>query len=335
MSPRLTAFGDEATWRHAQQQPPHGPRQPDRRQGRWLDLRFLAALGEPCYWVRDRQDRIQQDYAASRLEMQPRNIGSEFVGNRLRKLADASRRPHHRRSLRPARQTRPRRGRRRRGRQPHRDRPGRSRADRQRPGLVRTVGHLPASPRDARPSDQASPPRRSPPGTWAAGGKNSSTPRSGSLPGDPRGPGPSSPHPDCSPSQRRTGPHRPALPRDRRREAPSRCTPEAKSPPRSAGSPSAELDRRDPLPVQRFGSDNAPERRALTGQPITVREGTEASGPNHNPVAAFNQAPFIEAFTQSRWAVNRSSSPPSTRRPFIEAAAPGNVRLSRETSRRL
>ena len=29
------------------------------------------------------------DSAASRLEMQPRNIGSEFVGTRLRKLADA------------------------------------------------------------------------------------------------------------------------------------------------------------------------------------------------------------------------------------------------------
>jgi CRISPR-associated protein Csb3 len=39
--------------------------------------------------VRDRQDRIQQDNAASRLEMQPRNVGSEFIGNRLRKLAAA------------------------------------------------------------------------------------------------------------------------------------------------------------------------------------------------------------------------------------------------------
>ena len=50
----------------------------------------MAALGEPCYWVSDRLGAIQQDSAASRLEMQPRNIGSEFVGNRLRKLADAA-----------------------------------------------------------------------------------------------------------------------------------------------------------------------------------------------------------------------------------------------------
>jgi CRISPR-associated protein Csb3 len=88
MSPRLTTFGDEATWQQAQH---------DRHQvldeltaaGRWLDLRLLAALGEPCYWVCDRQGAITQDAAASRLEMQPRNIGSEFVGNRLRKLAAA------------------------------------------------------------------------------------------------------------------------------------------------------------------------------------------------------------------------------------------------------
>src|SRR5690242_8281514 len=33
--------------------------------------------------------KIQQDSAASRLKMQPRNIGSEFFGNRLCKLADA------------------------------------------------------------------------------------------------------------------------------------------------------------------------------------------------------------------------------------------------------
>jgi CRISPR-associated protein Csb3 len=87
MSPRLTSFGeDKDTWQRVQQ---------SRREvvdrlmstRRWLDLRFLAALGEPCYWVRDQQGGIQQDSGASRLEMQPRNIGSEFVGNRLRKVA--------------------------------------------------------------------------------------------------------------------------------------------------------------------------------------------------------------------------------------------------------
>ena len=88
MSPRLTTFGDETTWRRAQENR-HKVLDSLTDQGRWLDLRFLAALGEPCYWITDRQGAIQQDSAASRLEMQPRNIGSEFVGNRLRKIADA------------------------------------------------------------------------------------------------------------------------------------------------------------------------------------------------------------------------------------------------------
>ena len=88
MSPRLSTFGDEPTWRQAQGNR-HQVLDSLTDQGRWLDLRFVAALGEPCYWVTDRQGKIQQDSAASRLEMQPRNIGSEFVGNRLRKLADA------------------------------------------------------------------------------------------------------------------------------------------------------------------------------------------------------------------------------------------------------
>lgn len=88
MSPRLTAFGDEATWQQVQRQR-HRVLDELTAARRWLDLRFLAALGEPCYWVLNRQGIIQQDNAASRLEMQPRNIGSEFVGNRLRKLAAA------------------------------------------------------------------------------------------------------------------------------------------------------------------------------------------------------------------------------------------------------
>jgi CRISPR-associated protein Csb3 len=54
-----------------------------------LDLRLLAALGEPSYWRKNRQGQRLQDDGASRLEMQPRNQGSEFVGNRLRPLAAA------------------------------------------------------------------------------------------------------------------------------------------------------------------------------------------------------------------------------------------------------
>lgn len=53
----------------------------------WLDLRMVSALGEPAYWSKDRQGALVQDDGASRLEMQPRNQGSEFVGNRLRKLS--------------------------------------------------------------------------------------------------------------------------------------------------------------------------------------------------------------------------------------------------------
>jgi len=53
-----------------------------------LDLRLLAGLGEPSSWHHDRGQH-RQDHAASRLEMQPRNQGSEFVGTRMRKLAAA------------------------------------------------------------------------------------------------------------------------------------------------------------------------------------------------------------------------------------------------------
>lgn len=53
-----------------------------------LDLRMLAGLGEPSSWHEDR-GQPRQDHGASRLELQPRNQGSEFVGTRLRALAAA------------------------------------------------------------------------------------------------------------------------------------------------------------------------------------------------------------------------------------------------------
>lgn len=86
MSPRLTPFVEKGVWQRVR----------DARHleldalttGRaWPDLRLLAALGEPCYWSHNRQNAALQDDGASRLEMQPRNQGSEFVGSRLRKLA--------------------------------------------------------------------------------------------------------------------------------------------------------------------------------------------------------------------------------------------------------
>lgn len=88
MSPRLSSFKEESTWDEIQRLR-HEVLESLTREHRWLDLGFLNALGEPCYWRFNRKgDRLQDD-GASRLEMQPRNQGSEFVGNRLRKLAEA------------------------------------------------------------------------------------------------------------------------------------------------------------------------------------------------------------------------------------------------------
>ena len=86
-SPRIKAVPDIAAWQALQAA---------RRQkvdalgsaAAWLDLRLIAALGEPSSWHQDR-GQPRQDRGASRLEMQPRNQGSEFVGTRLRSLADA------------------------------------------------------------------------------------------------------------------------------------------------------------------------------------------------------------------------------------------------------
>lgn len=55
----------------------------------WLDQLFLWSLGEPCYWSPNAQGDFRQDDAASRLELQPRNQGSEIIGNRLSPLARA------------------------------------------------------------------------------------------------------------------------------------------------------------------------------------------------------------------------------------------------------
>lgn len=89
MSPRVGAIGnDPAAWAALQEARASVLDDlTDSRSG--LDLRLLAALGEPCYWSRSRQGDAQQDDGASRLEMQPRNQGSEFVGSRLRKLASS------------------------------------------------------------------------------------------------------------------------------------------------------------------------------------------------------------------------------------------------------
>lgn len=88
MSPRLSVFADQSVWERVQ-----GARQEQIDQlmsePAWLDLRMVCALGEPCYWSRNRKGDALQDDGSSRFEMQPRNKGSEFVGTRLRRLAQA------------------------------------------------------------------------------------------------------------------------------------------------------------------------------------------------------------------------------------------------------
>jgi len=86
MSPRLSVFWDQETWERVQRSR-HDVLDQLAAAGGWLDLRFLAALGEPCYWSYSIKGESLQDDGASRFEMQPRNQGSEFVGTRLRKLA--------------------------------------------------------------------------------------------------------------------------------------------------------------------------------------------------------------------------------------------------------
>lgn len=50
-------------------------------------LEFIGALGEPAYWRFRSKDPVP-DEGASRWEMKTRNRGEEFVGNRLRRLAE-------------------------------------------------------------------------------------------------------------------------------------------------------------------------------------------------------------------------------------------------------
>ena len=86
-SPRIKLLPDAPSW-----QAMHTARQShlDALHGAadLLDLQLLAALGQPSSWHTFKGEP-RQDHGASRLEMQPRNQGSEFVGTRLRALAAA------------------------------------------------------------------------------------------------------------------------------------------------------------------------------------------------------------------------------------------------------
>jgi CRISPR-associated protein Csb3 len=85
MSPRLARIDDWAELTQRRHEVLDRLTGPDT----WLDQLFLWSLGEPCYWSFGPRDEIRQDDAASRLELQPRNQGSEIVGNRLSPLVEA------------------------------------------------------------------------------------------------------------------------------------------------------------------------------------------------------------------------------------------------------
>jgi len=88
MSPRLSGISTAGQWQELQagRQRVLDTLTVDRSG---LDLALIGALGEPCYWRFDRAGKQLQDDAASRLEMQPRNTGAEFIGTRLSKIATA------------------------------------------------------------------------------------------------------------------------------------------------------------------------------------------------------------------------------------------------------
>lgn len=86
-SPRIKGLPGEGAWRELAAARGHHV-DALRRRDAVLDLRLIAALGEPSSWHVDK-GQPRQDRGASRLEMQPRNQGSEFVGTRLRSLSEA------------------------------------------------------------------------------------------------------------------------------------------------------------------------------------------------------------------------------------------------------
>lgn len=87
MSPRIASLPDEAARRrHVAARWAVIDRELERTN--WLDLHLIGSLGEPAYWRFNRQRQPLPDEGASRWEMKTRNRGEEFVGNRLRPLAE-------------------------------------------------------------------------------------------------------------------------------------------------------------------------------------------------------------------------------------------------------
>lgn len=89
MSPRLTSIGGDTDAWSELQQARHEVIDSLLDGNDLLAVRLVGALGQPAYWSRNRKGDLLQDDGASRLEMQPRNQGSEIVRNRLRPLAES------------------------------------------------------------------------------------------------------------------------------------------------------------------------------------------------------------------------------------------------------
>jgi len=87
MSPRIASLADDTAWRGHIAARWEVIDRVLQRTG-WLDLRLIGSLGEPAYWRFNRQRQPLPDEGASRWEMKTRNRGEEFVGNRLRPLAE-------------------------------------------------------------------------------------------------------------------------------------------------------------------------------------------------------------------------------------------------------
>jgi CRISPR-associated protein Csb3 len=86
MSPRLSVLKNREAWAELHSDRNRVLDELTQRRA-WSDLNYLANLGEPSYWRFTAKGEPLQDDGASRWEMQPRNRGSEFVGNRLRPLS--------------------------------------------------------------------------------------------------------------------------------------------------------------------------------------------------------------------------------------------------------
>jgi len=87
MSPRISKLPDSDAWKKLQDER-HEVLDSLTKEHAWLDLRLLWSLGEPSYRRGNGKREWTQDDWSSRLEMQPRNRGSEIISQRFIPLAE-------------------------------------------------------------------------------------------------------------------------------------------------------------------------------------------------------------------------------------------------------